>query len=264
MNDPLVMGLIANYNYGAFVMDALTSLAQQTYKNLKIVVIDDNSTDNSFDILKSNISNFNLIGTFANVYLIYKGEFLTREVYIIQKTTNSGRAATRNDAINIALQLEPQIKAFANCDADDIYHPEKITRSMEAMNFDPLNIGCVYTDYTSWNIDENITIREYKPPFSVDGLQQDCIVNNDSLFNVLALQKIAWKNPQTGRIEYYREELTTAEDYLLHLKIAQQMITLHIPEDLLTVRVHKNNSTFSVPQQEWQRNWARLRQLLNE
>ena len=264
MDQPLVMGLIANYNYGAFIMDALTSLAQQTYKNLKITIIDDNSTDNSLEILNKNISDLKLHRNFNNVYLVYKGNFLTREVYVIQKTVNNGRAANRNDGINLAVILESNIKAFANCDADDIYQPEKIEKSMEIMNANPMDVGCVYSDYTSWNIEENISIREYKPPFSFEELQKDCIVNNDSVFNILALQKIAYKNPQNGRVEYYREELTTAEDYLLHLKLAQKMITVHIPEDLLTVRVHKNNSTYAVPQQEWQRNWARLRQLLNE
>lgn len=264
MTDPLVVGLISNYNYGAFIMDALNSLANQTYKNLKIVVVDDNSKDNSIEILFNHIENLKALTNINNVYLIYTGTYLTREVFIIKKAINNGRAANRNDGINLAIKLIPNVKMFANCDADDIYHPEKIEKSVAIMNSSPTEIGCVYSDYTSWDIENQIKIREYKPPFSVQGLQSDCIVNNDSLFNILALQKIAWQNPQTGRIEYYREELSTAEDYLLHLKIAQKMVTVHIPEDLLTVRVHKNNSTFSVPQQEWQRNWARLRQLLNE
>lgn len=262
MSNPLVAGLISNYNYGRFIMDALTSLAQQTYDNLKIFIVDDCSADNSIEILTKNISDLKLVKNINGVYLISKGSFLTREVYVIQKTANNGRAANRNDGINVALSLHPEIKAIANCDADDLYHPTKIAKSMEILKINPLEIGSVYSDYTSWNIDDNIKIREYKPPFSVEALQGDCIINNDSVFNVLALQKIAKIN-QSGRREFYCEELTTAEDYLMHLQIAKSMVSVHIPEDLLTVRVHKNNSTFAVDRSEWERNWARLRQLVN-
>ena len=44
---PLFSVLIANYNNGCFLMDAVNSICSQTYDNWEIVIVDDGSTDNS-------------------------------------------------------------------------------------------------------------------------------------------------------------------------------------------------------------------------
>jgi glycosyltransferase involved in cell wall biosynthesis len=50
-NSPLVSVLVANYNYGRFLGQALESVLNQTYQKFEIVVCDDGSTDESRDIL---------------------------------------------------------------------------------------------------------------------------------------------------------------------------------------------------------------------
>jgi glycosyltransferase involved in cell wall biosynthesis len=50
-NGPLVSVLVANYNYGRFLGQALESVLKQTYQKFEIVVCDDGSTDESRDIL---------------------------------------------------------------------------------------------------------------------------------------------------------------------------------------------------------------------
>jgi glycosyltransferase involved in cell wall biosynthesis len=42
--------LIANYNNGAYLKDALLSVIKQTYDNWEVVIVDDQSTDNGFDL----------------------------------------------------------------------------------------------------------------------------------------------------------------------------------------------------------------------
>lgn len=44
--------LIANYNNGRYLMDAIESVRHQTYTNWEIIIVDDRSTDNSYDIYK--------------------------------------------------------------------------------------------------------------------------------------------------------------------------------------------------------------------
>ena len=51
MNDsPLFSVLIANYNNGRFLMEAIDSVRKQTYSNWEIILVDDASTDNSIEL----------------------------------------------------------------------------------------------------------------------------------------------------------------------------------------------------------------------
>lgn len=47
---PLFSVLIANYNNGKYLMDAIESVCSQTYSNWEIILVDDASTDNSADL----------------------------------------------------------------------------------------------------------------------------------------------------------------------------------------------------------------------
>lgn len=51
-NKPLFSVLIANYNNGKYLMDAINSVRQQTYTNWEIILVDDASTDKSHDLYK--------------------------------------------------------------------------------------------------------------------------------------------------------------------------------------------------------------------
>lgn len=53
MEKPLASIIINNYNYGKFLNEAIDSALNQTYLHTEVVVVDDGSTDNSRDIIKS-------------------------------------------------------------------------------------------------------------------------------------------------------------------------------------------------------------------
>ena len=44
--------IIPNFNKGNYISEAIESVINQTYKNWKLYIIDDNSTDNSKKILQ--------------------------------------------------------------------------------------------------------------------------------------------------------------------------------------------------------------------
>lgn len=52
MNNPLISVLIANYNNGKYLKEAIESIYKQTYKNWEIIIVDDCSTDTSFSIYR--------------------------------------------------------------------------------------------------------------------------------------------------------------------------------------------------------------------
>src|SRR5438874_866802 len=87
---PRVNVVVACFNYGRFVGEALDSVAAQSYGNFDCVIVDDASTDDSFEIIKRWISNkqderFRLIknernlgqmGSFATGLAASEGEFV--------------------------------------------------------------------------------------------------------------------------------------------------------------------------------------------
>lgn len=51
-DQPLVSILLTSYNYGRFIGEAIESALRQTYKNLEIIICDDESTDDSVQIIE--------------------------------------------------------------------------------------------------------------------------------------------------------------------------------------------------------------------
>ena len=102
MSMDLVTAVIATYNYGRFVTQAVESVLAQTYGNLEVIVVDDGSDDDTRELL---------------------APYTDRIRYIYQK--NQSVAAARNTGIRAA---SGDLIAFL--DADDIWHPQKIEVQM--------------------------------------------------------------------------------------------------------------------------------------
>lgn len=66
-HQPLFSVLIANYNNGKYLMEAIESVRQQTYTNWEIVLVDDGSTDNSIDLYKE-------LQEDQRIYIFYNNE----------------------------------------------------------------------------------------------------------------------------------------------------------------------------------------------
>jgi len=49
---PLVSVIIPNYNHARFLSQRIESVLNQTYSNFEVIILDDNSTDESLDIIK--------------------------------------------------------------------------------------------------------------------------------------------------------------------------------------------------------------------
>lgn len=93
--------IIASYNHESFIRKSIKSVADQTYKEVQIIVIDDCSTDNSLAVIKESQKEF---------------EFL-----FLQNTTNIGL----NNSISLALEHATG-EYIALLASDDYIHSEKL------------------------------------------------------------------------------------------------------------------------------------------
>ena len=87
-HSPLVSVLMPVYNAGAFLNEAVESILNQTYKNLELIIINDGSTDNTEDRIKSfkdsrikyfkNENNLKLIKTLNKGLRLCTGKYIAR------------------------------------------------------------------------------------------------------------------------------------------------------------------------------------------
>lgn len=110
MDRPLVSAVVITYKAEKYIKETLDSVFSQNYENLEIVITDDNSPDNTFEIIKEYVSS-------------YKGN---SKVILNQNNPNLGIAGNVNKGIN--LSHGDYICIF---DGDDVAYPNRISQSLD-------------------------------------------------------------------------------------------------------------------------------------
>ncbi|WP_429078634.1 glycosyltransferase family 2 protein [Aeromonas hydrophila] len=124
--NPLISIVVPVFNVEDYINDALKSMLNQTYKNIEIIVVDDASTDKTYDILNG---------------------FKDDRVKILRNKKNSGICHSLNKALSIA-----KGEYIARADGDDILLPDRISQQLAYLKENP-DIGIVGCSLTT--IDEN-------------------------------------------------------------------------------------------------------------
>lgn len=112
MNNPLVTVGVALYNHEKYIIQCLESIVKQTYKNIELIVIDDGSPDNSYEVAKKYLDTQD----FNKNYTIY-----TR--------SNKGMCNTLNE---IAKKANGEYISFVG--SDDYWFLEKIEDQVEFLD----------------------------------------------------------------------------------------------------------------------------------
>ena len=254
-NNPRVTILIACYNDEEYIAKAINSAMHQDYEGpITICVVNDGSTDKSWDIMTSSEKNV-ASDTFegSEVFITWPSDDFSDRKFVAINRTNGGPSAARNTGINYTL---PDTDIYAVLDADDEMYPEKITKCVNVMKQDMKSIGVVYADYDTKHTSTGKIIREFKEPYTRRRLIEECMVHSGSIINKQALLDV---EETTG---YYDSTMRTCEDYDLWMRISEKYIIAHVAESLTLVRVTGDNSSFVVNQNVWQQNWSRVMEKL--
>lgn len=142
MTQPLVSVVIPAFNAARTIERTLASVANQTYPNIEIIIVDDGSSDDTARLAEAFVSR-------------HPASRLLRQA-------NAGVAAARNKGVAAAAG-----QWIAPVDADDLWHPAKIERQVAAAEAADRVPGFVYCWFHL--VDEQDQVIGSGSPFVVRG-----------------------------------------------------------------------------------------------
>lgn len=128
----LVSIIMPSYNSELTVKESINSVLSQRYKKWELIIVDDRSTDNTWQVIQ----------TYADKY---------ENIRVYQNKKNQGAGASRNLAIEKA-----KGRFIAFLDSDDLWTEDKLSEQIPFMieNAYPLT----YTHYTRFNSSRELNV----------------------------------------------------------------------------------------------------------
>jgi len=219
--------IIATYNAGRFVGDAIRSVQAQTVDDLEIIVIDDGSTDETQDVLAG-----------------------IRDPRLrVHRISNSGVSVARNTGMAMA---DGEFIAFL--DADDLWRPTKLERQLALMQSAP-EVGLCYTNFIQFTREgfyprshfEVVPEMQAQPsrPSREGGGH---VLTADAFASMVPNRQLpVWPPTLMLRAEQVREVrfppgVRLCEDLHFVLRVLPRVGVGYIMDPLVEVRRHGNNS----------------------
>ena len=137
----IVSVIVPTWNEETVIKKTLTNILNSTYKNLEVIVLDDNSTDSTYDIVMS------MVGKYKNLFL-YK------------KEGKQGKPESLNEAIKYS---KGDILLFL--DADSLIEEDYIENYVKL--FSKEKIKMIFTDFEPYNYKNKIVFEYQKLYFEV-------------------------------------------------------------------------------------------------
>jgi glycosyltransferase involved in cell wall biosynthesis len=215
---PLVSIIIGNYNYGRYVGEAIDSALSQTYDRIEVIAVDDGSTDNSPEVIRS-------YGD--RILPLFKA--------------NGGQSSAFNLGFKSA---QGDIICFL--DSDDIMQPHKVAELVKVFQSDA-EIGWCFHPLKYINTETSELVAErYPPP------PQDISTGVDFRRNLIEGAQIPVWGPATSGLSFRRsllekilpmpETIRISSDYYLRYTSVALTKGWVIAEPLAILRVHGDNS----------------------
>lgn len=194
------------YNTEKFIPETVESVINQTYKNWELLIMNDNSTDSSYEIVK---------------------RYADRDprIKIINAGKNMGVVKGRNTLTEMA---EGQFIAFL--DSDDYWDKEKLEKQISFMEKENAAVSC--TEYTRIS-ETGVPINEIK---IIKKITYDDLLKN----NYMGCLTVIYNAEKLGK-RYFKERRKN-EDYVLWLEIIKETGEIHgLKENLAYYRVLDNS-----------------------
>lgn len=175
--------ILCTFNGALYLNEQLSSIADQKYKNWRLFVSDDGSTDQTKELLYA-----------------FRDRYANDKVVIFE---GPKQGPTKNflSLLNLIYQ---NCEYFAFCDQDDIWHPDKLSRATAILGVAIDNLPFLYCSSTTYiSQSGNYLQGSYvfkNPPSFKNALVQSIAGGNTMVFNKVVASILA-KTPLTINLE---------------------------------------------------------------
>ncbi|MCR2807402.1 glycosyltransferase family 2 protein [Paenibacillus soyae] len=209
--------VIPSFNRAKTIWKALDSVLNQTYPIAEIIIVDDNSQDDTETVVNS-----------------YREKHPNITYY--KHSVNRGGGAARNTGIELS-----KGRYIAFLDSDDEWLENKIEKQMKLVStLKDKNIGMVYTGIYNVYINQGNRVSKYSPNRYKDIMYGLLCENFIGSTSVVLCSKEALL-----AIGGFDVTLPSCQDWDLYLKIAERYDVVGVEEPLIRYYIHDDSITGS-------------------
>jgi glycosyltransferase involved in cell wall biosynthesis len=203
-SDPLVSIVIPVFNGSLYLASAIDSALAQTYKNIEVIVVNDGSDDS---------------GETSKIAKSYGNR-----IFYLEKP-NGGVASALNKALDVM-----KGEYFSWLSHDDLYKPDKIRKQIDMLSLNNYESALVFSDFEIIDEKGNLTetIRLSPPEKSLYCVLRHYINGCSVLLPAMLLRE------EGG----FNEKLKGTQDYEMWFRLARRIPFIHVPDILVSYRVH--------------------------
>jgi glycosyltransferase involved in cell wall biosynthesis len=225
---PRVSVVVSHYDRQALLVEALASIAAQTYRDFEVIVVNDHGADSR-----------ELVEEFAARAATAAGPLRVRYDY---RTANGGVAATRNRGVAMA---EGELIAYL--DDDDLWLPDHLEGLVGLLDSRP-DSGLAYGDAEIWRMEwlasdngtgggwRKTATRMLAVPFDTDRLRRDDFIVPGGMLNRRSLY---------DSVGPFDEGLYVSDDWDWLLRAAGSGNFVRLARVVVTVRIWPDRTNLS-------------------
>ncbi len=195
---PSVDVVIPNYQYGRYLRECVDSILSQGVSDLRVLIIDNASTDNSLEVARELAAE-------------------DKRVEVVAHTRNVGATASFNEGIDWA-----SAEYFVQLDADDLLAPGCLSRALACLEANP-NLAFTYgleafrlPDGTMQLHSKHSDDASWQVASGGDFIARTCSLACNHVDGSTVVRRTAVQK----RVGYYRTSMTYADDLEMWLRLA--------------------------------------------
>jgi len=223
--NPLVSVVIPAYNAGKYIRETIDSIIGQTYKEIEVIIVDDGSTDSTYEICVE-----------------YSAKYPNVKLLNHKNRINKGVSISRKYAVDHA-----QGDFIAFCDSDDIMQPNKIESQLEAFRRHKGAV-LVHSGMSMFGPDREFCEKFEESMTYARGESRYNLLHSDHWLtkNKILNSTVMVRSEYIKRIDFAFKQVFQYEDWALWILLGQRGDFVFIPDKLTRYRCHDTSATSRV------------------